>query len=68
MKVVTDMLCDVGTSRKINTQGFTSYGPKTHQVFKKVPRKQTRGLHIFVNFLKLGNLEFNEMHDIERFL
>ena len=68
MDVVTDTLCDVGTSRKINTQGFTGYGPKTHQEFIKVSKKKTRGLHVFVKFLKLGNLEFNEMHDIERFL
>ena len=50
VRASTDILCDVRNSKKISSQGFTCFGPKTHQVFSSVHRMQTKGLHIFVNF------------------
>ena len=63
----TGILCGDRNSKKISSQGFTCFDPKTHQVFSRAPRMQTKGLHIFVNFLKLGGVENNELYDIGRF-
>ena len=52
---------------RINTQGYTGFGGKTHQIFTKTARMKTRGMHIFVIFLKLGDLQFNVLQDIDRF-
>ena len=52
---------------RINSQGYTGFGEKTHQQFNQVQKMKTKGLHIFVNFLKLGDLEFNVLQDINMF-
>ena len=52
---------------RINAQGYTGFGGKTHQIFTKTARLKTRGMHIFVIFLKLGDLQFNVLQDIDRF-
>ena len=67
MGASTDILCGVRNSKKISSQGFTCFGPKTHQVFSTAPRMQTKGLPIFVNFLKLDDVENDELYDTDRF-
>ena len=52
---------------KISEQGYTSFGGKTNQQFTSTDRMETRGLHLFVNFLRLGELAFNIKHEIDRF-
>ena len=52
---------------RINPQGYTGFGERTHQEFNQVQRMKTKGLHIFVIFLKLGDLQFNVLQDINMF-
>ena len=57
----------MGTNVRITDQGFTGFGKKTYQEFNQVQKMKTKGLHIFVNFLKLGDLGFNVLQDIKMF-
>ena len=58
LNIVSDSPCHAATKGvNINDEGFTSFGEKTNQTFTQTPRMKTKGLHIFVNFLKLGDLE-----------